>query len=54
MGEPNRVVAPVVPKLEFESVSTKGLAHKLVSHADAEGGHLANYLLANFHCIRHR
>ena len=47
------MVATMVSKLEFEGVGSKGLAHHLVTHADAEGGHLADNLLCDIDSIRH-
>lgn len=42
----------MVTKFELESVSAKGLAHDLMSHADAKGGDFADDFFASFHCVR--
>ena len=53
-AEADGVVATVVPKLELEGAAAEGLAHDLVAHADAEGGHLPNDVLCVLHCVGYR
>lgn len=43
----------MVPKLELESLPAKSLPQKLVAHADAKDGLLAQQLLHLLHCIWH-
>ena len=52
-GAANRVVAAVVAKLELEGLPAERLAEHLVSHADAEHGHLAEDLLRVLHGVGH-